>query len=55
MDEQKIEFKISADVPEDLAISDVDLTSIISNGLENAMHAAAKCQQGERKIFFDLR
>ena len=42
-------------VPERLPYSDVDLTAILSNALENAVHAVEKLPPERRSIELDLR
>ena len=39
IEENRIDFQQSVHIPEHLPVSDVDLTSILSNALENAIHA----------------
>ena len=41
-----IEFKYSVQIPEELPYSEVDLTAILSNALENAIHAVKKLEEG---------
>ena len=43
-----IRLDISAKLPEELAISDTELCSVLSNGLENALNAAKKMDGQER-------
>ena len=50
----QIEFKYSIQLPEVLAISDVDMTAILSNGLENAIHAVMKLPENKREITLDM-
>lgn len=50
-----IDFKYSVQVPEQLPYSDVDLTAILSNGMENAIHAVKQLPPGKRNIELDLR
>ena len=45
-----IDFKYSVQVPEQLPYSDVDLTAILSNGMENAIHAVKQLPPGKRNI-----
>ena len=49
-----INFKFSIQLPEALTISDVDITAILSNGLENAIHAVTKLPESRRKINLDM-
>ena len=50
-----IEFKYSVEIPEELPYSEVDLTAILSNALENAIHAVKKLPPEKRYIELDLR
>lgn len=50
-----IAFDHSVQVPEELPYSEVDLTAILSNALENAVHAAKKLPPEKRRIELDLR
>ncbi len=50
-----IRFHHSIQIPAKLPISDVDFTSILSNGLENAIHAVSGLDPDQRKIILDLR
>lgn len=53
--ENKIAFSYEIHVPGVLRIGDVDLTSILSNAMENAIHAVLQLPPNERKIHLDLR
>jgi sensor histidine kinase regulating citrate/malate metabolism len=50
-----ITFHYSIRIPADLPISDVDMTSILSNGMENAIHAVSIMDPARRKISLDIR
>ena len=43
-------FEYSIQLPETLAVSDVDMTAILSNALENAIHAVLKLPEARREI-----
>ncbi len=45
-----IALTVEAKLPNALAISDTELCSLLSNGLENALHAAAEQPAGERWV-----
>lgn len=49
-----IAFECRIDLPAHLPCSDVELTAILSNGLENAIHAAANADPGNRKIDLEM-
>lgn len=49
-----IDFKYSVRLPEKLPISDVDMTAILSNGLENAVRAVLPLEPDKRHIELDL-
>ena len=49
MTENGIQFQCSIRVPRELPVSDVDLTSILSNAMENAVHATASIQDPARR------
>lgn len=53
MEEYKIEFDYRISVPEKLEISDIDLSSLLGNALDNAIEANLKADN--RKIIFRLR
>ena len=55
MEENKIDFSPSICIPERLSVSDVDLTSILSNALENAINAVLPLETGKRHIALHLR
>lgn len=55
MNENSISLYYSIKVPANLSVSDVDLTSILSNGLENAIHAVSELDSGKWNITLDLR
>jgi two-component system sensor histidine kinase AgrC len=55
MNENSISLYYSIKVPANLSVSDVDLTSILSNGLENAIHAVSDLDSGKWNITLDLR
>lgn len=50
-----IDFKYSISVQEQLPVSDVDLTSILSNALENAINAVLPLETEKRHIMLNLR
>lgn len=47
---KEIDFVSSCMIPETLTISDVDLSRIFNNLIDNAMEAISNIQQGERRI-----
>lgn len=51
----EIDFQYSIWIPEKLQFSDVDITAILSNGLENAIQAVLPLEPCKRYIKFDLR
>lgn len=53
--EKGIQFYHSIQIPAKLLVSDVDFTSILSNGLENAIHAVSDLDPNKRSITLDLR
>ena len=53
--EKGIRFHHSIQIPAKLPVSDVDFTSILSNGLENAIHAVSDLDPNKRSITLDLR
>lgn len=55
MNENGIRFEHTIQIPAKLPISDVDLTSILSNGLENAIHAVSIMDEEKRNITLHLR
>lgn len=55
MEENRIDFKYSICIPEQLPVSDVDLTSILSNALENAINAVLPMETEKRHITLHLR
>lgn len=50
----EIDFQYSVRIPEKLQFSDIDITAILSNGLENAIQAVLPLESSERYIKFDL-
>lgn len=54
MEEYGIHFEQKVSIPEELDISDCDISSILSNGLENAIHAVAALEQEKREIKMNL-
>lgn len=53
--EKKIDFRCTVEIPSTLRFSDVDLTAILSNGLENAIHAVQLLPEEKRRILFEMR
>lgn len=49
-----ITLRYSIHIPTELPISDVDLTSILSNGMENAIHAVSNLDTNRRFISLDI-
>ena len=52
--EKKIHLHHSIQIPEKLHVSDADFTSILSNGLENAINAVSCLDPDKRSITLDL-
>lgn len=52
--ENEIHFEHSIQIPEHLQVSDVNLTSILSNALENAIHAVLSLEPEMRHIKLDM-
>ena len=50
----EIDLQYSVQIPEKLPFSDVDITVILSNGLENAIQAVLQLEPGQRFIQLDL-
>ena len=50
MAENRIDFQHTIRIPKVLTVSDVDLTSILSNALENAIHSASSVQDPKRCV-----
>ncbi len=55
MMEKEIRFHHSIQIPANLPVSDVDFTSILSNSLENAIHAVSSLDPDKRSITLHLR
>lgn len=54
MKKNQIHFKYNIQIPEKLPISDVDLTALLSNSLENAIHAVLNLPESKRLIQLDM-
>jgi len=54
--ERKIQVDVTAFVPGDIAVSDIDLSVLIGNLLDNAMEACMKVEENERfiRIYIDV-
>lgn len=52
--ESEIAFDYSIRVPDTFSFADSDISSIFSNGMENAVHAASETEHGQRKIELDM-
>lgn len=52
---QDIRLEHTIQIPNTLPLSDVDVTAILSNGLENAMHAVSKLPIEQRIITLHMR
>ena len=48
--QKDVSFRISAQIPSVLHVSDTDLTSILSNSLENALHACQDIPEAEKRM-----
>lgn len=55
MNDKGIRFHHLIQIPAKLPVSDVDFTSILSNGLENAIHAVSELDSDNRDISLGLR
>jgi len=62
---QNIQLNIKAKLPKELSVSDTDLCAMLSNGIENALHAAEKleppfryvdfyCEQKQNKLLIEI-
>jgi len=51
-EKSKIEFIIKAEIPQDLPLSEVQLTALLSNGLENAFNAVRDLDDSKKKVEF---
>ena len=49
-----IDFQFTIEIPNKLSVKDVDLTSILSNAMENAINAASSQKTGERVISLSM-
>lgn len=54
MQQYGIDFRCTVGLPETLPVSDVDITSILSNGLENAVKAVQLAEADSRIIILDM-
>lgn len=52
--EKAIDFKYFIEIPKELGFSDSDISAILSNGLENAIHAVSVLEKENRKIELDI-
>lgn len=55
MEKEKIMFQYFIRIPTELNLPDSDISSILSNGLENAVHAVSLLPVKKRKIELDMR
>lgn len=55
MKEKDIDFQYDIELPTELKFADSDISSILSNGLENAVHAVAELEQKNRRIHLEMR
>lgn len=49
-----IDFQYSIQIPEQLSVSDMDMTAILSNALENAIHATVSLAPENRRIILNF-
>lgn len=47
-----VQIKINALLPKEIPLSDTELCSVVSNGLENALHAASQPEVADRWVGF---
>ena len=52
--QKKIDFQYSIKIPDELSFSDSDISSVLSNGFENAINAVSSLDTGKRKIELDM-
>ena len=55
MKDEQSDFTYSIRIPKKLEYADSDISSILSNALENAIHAVEELETGKRKIGLDMR
>lgn len=53
--QEQINFTYVIELPDELPFSDVDITAILSNAMENAIKAVVKLPEEERLIHLDLK
>ncbi len=53
--QERINFTYAVELPETLPFSDVDITAILSNALENAIKAVVKLPDDDRCIRLDMK
>ena len=49
-----IRFDANVNIPEVLTLSDTELCTLLSNGIENAINAASRCEKGNRWVEIDF-
>ena len=49
-----IRFAAKVNIPEILTISETEICTLLSNGIENAIHAASRCSSDNRWIEIDF-
>ena len=50
-----IKFDATVKIPEVISLSDTELCTLLSNGIENAINAASRCESGSRWVEIDCR
>lgn len=55
IEQLQVQFQYSIQIPETLPFSDVDMTAILSNALENAIQAVEKLPESQRFIKLDMK
>lgn len=50
-----IRFEVTVKIPEVITLSDTELCTLLSNGIENAINAASRCENGNRWVEIDCK
>ena len=53
--EQGTEFEVHAAIPESIPVDSMDLCALLGNVLDNALEAAARMPEGQRRVSFSAR
>lgn len=52
---QQVEFRVNTELPQKLSVNEFEFATVLSNLLENALHAAGEAEEGKREMWISSK